>query len=76
MVEAIANDLREWSDGRRWTGADLVIFGTTLREGEEYPFDDIEFWRELLGFPYVMEDLQPRAPGTVAGACRFPGRQS
>jgi hypothetical protein len=55
VLQALSNDFLGWCDGDRWAGTDTVIFGKTLHDGKSYPVDDMEFWRELLGFPYVLD---------------------
>jgi len=37
--------------------AEKVILSRTLRNEETYPVDDMEFWRELLAYPYIFDEL-------------------
>lgn len=37
------------------TGANMVVLGKTLEAGETYPVEDDGFWRDLLGFPFILE---------------------
>jgi len=47
--------LLEFFDESYLAGPSMVILGKTLVSGEQYPVEDDSFWRDLLGFPYVLE---------------------
>jgi hypothetical protein len=56
IFEALRDSISErfFDDGSP-SGCDIVVFGNTASADEVYDVESDEFWKEFLGFPYILE---------------------